>query len=232
MPGATGAAPVLVELFTSEGCSSCPSADQLLARLSAEQPVAGAEIVLLSFHVDYWNDLGWKDPFSSPLFSGRQRDYAAGAGKTGVYTPQAVVDGAEEFVGSDESRARRSIAAAAKSPKVRLPIERRPGAGPAIGLDVRVPGGAAGQVSLAIVEDGLVVAVPAGENAGSKLSHTAVVRWFKVLGQATGEGGAFATQVIPGAGWRPERLRAVAFVQDAATRAVRGVGVLAVGAAR
>jgi hypothetical protein len=229
---AAGAAPVLVELFTSEGCSSCPSADKLLARLSAEQPVAGAEIVLLAFHVDYWNDLGWKDPFSSPSFTGRQRDYATHAGQSGVYTPQAVVDGSEEFVGSDEGRARRAIVAAARAPKVRLAIERRSAPGAALALEVRVPGGAPGQVSLALVEDGIVVAVPAGENAGSKLSHTAVVRWFKGVGQAPGEGGVFPAEVPLGAGWRPERLRAVAFVQDPATRAVRGVGVLAAIGAR
>jgi hypothetical protein len=225
---AAGASPVLVELFTSEGCSSCPSADKLVARLSAEQPVAGAQIVLLSFHVDYWNDLGWKDPFSSPVFSGRQRDYAAAGGKTGVYTPQAVVDGRDEFVGSDEGRARDAIAAAARSPKARLQVARLAAAGPGVSLEVRVPAGslAPGQVALAVVEDGLQVAVPAGENAGTRLHHHAVVRWFKVLGQAGGEGGVFLARVVMGAGWRPERLRAVAFVQEPSTREIRGIGVL------
>ncbi|MBC8645642.1 MAG: DUF1223 domain-containing protein, partial [Thermoanaerobaculia bacterium] len=97
--------PVVVELFTSEGCSSCPAADALLARLVATQPVAGAEVVALSEHVDYWNRLGWADPFASKQFSQRQGDYAAASRQSRVYTPQMVVDGGAEFVGSDARRA-------------------------------------------------------------------------------------------------------------------------------
>nr|MBA2527451.1 DUF1223 domain-containing protein [Pyrinomonadaceae bacterium] len=120
LPASAEAKPIIVELFTSEGCSSCPPADEVLARLEQSPPVPGVEVIALSQHVDYWNRLGWADPFSSPQFSDRQKGYAQAFRQPRIYTPQMVVDGRAEFVGSDARRAREEIAKAAREPKAQV----------------------------------------------------------------------------------------------------------------
>lgn len=114
--------PVLIELFTSEGCSSCPPADALLEKLDESQPVSAVELIVLSEHVDYWNYIGWKDLYSSSEFSDRQRDYSGWFGRGSVYTPQMVVDGHLELVGSDEQRAILAIESAAKLQKISVAL--------------------------------------------------------------------------------------------------------------
>src|SRR5581483_8973602 len=114
--------PVLVELFTSEGCSSCPPADQLLAKLESQQPVSGVHIIALSEHVDYWDRLGWRDPFSSAQFSQRQQVYSQVLRDSGPYTPEMVVDGATGFVGSESREALQAIATAARAQKAVVQI--------------------------------------------------------------------------------------------------------------
>src|SRR6202161_975844 len=112
--------PVLIELFTSEGCSSCPPADVLLAQLDRLQPVPSADLIVLSEHVDYWDDIGWEDPYSSPQFSLRQADYAHRFRLGEPYTPQMIVDGSTQLVGSDERQAVQAIQNAAKIDKFRI----------------------------------------------------------------------------------------------------------------
>jgi len=114
--------PVLLELFTSEGCSSCPPADRLLEFIDQKQPVPGADLIVLSEHVDYWDRLGWRDPFSSPQYTARQQEYASKFSGDGVYTPQLVVDGRFGFVGSDGPEAASAIQKAMRERKIAIAI--------------------------------------------------------------------------------------------------------------
>ncbi|HSB64861.1 MAG TPA: DUF1223 domain-containing protein [Thermoanaerobaculia bacterium] len=226
--------PVLVELFTSEGCSSCPPADLALARLERTQPVAGAQIVPLSLHVDYWNRLGWADPFSSESFSARQSDYSRAWGKNRVYTPQVVVDGYVELLGSDETKARRAVEEAARRPKTAIELSRTAsGSGPALRIRVRVmppvaPGDTA-ELLLALTEDGLASDVSRGENAGRQLVHIAVVRDLAVVG-ALRPGASFETErpLHLNADWKRNALHAVAFIQERKSRKVLGVARISI----
>lgn len=191
--------PVLVELFTSEGCSSCPPADDALAELVAQQPLPGIEVVALGEHVTYWNDLGWADPFSHPQFDARQAAYGHRS-----YTPQMVVDGAAFFVGG-RSRAIEAISArrSAARLEVALKVVRTP-----TGLMVSAEAPGTAPLWLALTESGLSTAVPSGENAGHTLRHAPVVRRLE---RATR--GATVAWVLP-KGTSLDRLKVVAFVQE------------------
>ena len=174
VPAAPGATPVLVELFTSEGCSSCPAADVVATRLERTQPVAGARILVLAHHVDYWNQLGWPDPWSSSAASARQRSYAPL--KSGSYTPQAVVDGRSETVGSRQSALETMIAESAKTTHVSVAIDVAAAGSQLHDVTVRTTPPPDTDLLLAVVQDRGKVAVPAGENAGRTLEHTSIVR--------------------------------------------------------
>ena len=224
-------APILVELFTSEGCSSCPSADKLLADLVATQPVDGAEIIALEEHVDYWDRIGWKDPFSSAQFTQRQTGYSARFHLDSVYTPQAVVDGQREFVGSDKGEAVRAIMEAAARPKasveLRVTSEDLRQVRLSVSVDKLPDRNDAARVVLAITEDDLKVYVNSGENAGRSLVHHGVVRGLLTPGKIQGKT-AFTTQVaVPlDPRWRRRHLRLVAFVQSETNSRIAGVGTV------
>jgi hypothetical protein len=225
--------PVLVELFTSEGCSSCPSADQALAQLQKDQPIANVEIIPLSEHVDYWNYIGWTDPFSSSAFSERQRGYARAFRLDSTYTPQMVVNGQAEFVGSDRSRAESAIVKAASAAHANVQIKVVTNTATSADLQVRVddlPGvrqGDNANVLLAITEDNLRSNVARGENSGRRLTHTAVVRQLRVIGtaQTSHPFNASATASLDGV-WKRNDLSAVVFVQERTSGRVLGAGIV------
>ena len=235
MQTTTARVPVLVELFTSEGCSSCPPADQLLAQLEQTQPIAGAEVIALSEHVDYWNRLGWTDPYSSPAFSLRQSEYARALGVEDVYTPQMIVDGRAQFTGSNQTRARDAITSASREPKALITINRisEDARKASIELDVSVStlDGTANEaeVLMAIAESGLSSSVARGENKGRNLSHIAVVRKLASLGKidlSKGAGFNARQSVRIEKSWKRENLKAVVFVQERKSKQVRGVAAI------
>lgn len=176
--------PVLVELFTSEGCSDCPPADAFLEKLD-QQPFAVTEMIVLSEHVDYWNHDGWKDPYSAHFFSERQAAYARQFSLSTVYTPQMIVDGSSEFVGSNQSAASKAFAKAAVAPKIDIRLSSM-SIDSTNNLSAHIE--TAAEVSqkadmyLAVALNHAESQVSAGENAGRKLSHTAVARLIAKVG--------------------------------------------------
>jgi hypothetical protein len=220
--------PVLVELFTSEGCSSCPPADALLAKLVREQPIASAQIVALSLHVDYWDHQGWKDPFSSKALTLRQQAYSRIFGEDRLYTPQMVVDGREEFTGSDEAAARRVVTGAAARPHLPIRLDARL-SGATVRLSIDLPAAPADaepiDVMIAITEDDLTSIVRRGENGGRTLTHVAVVRKLESLGSLERETFVADGQMTLDRAWKAPKVRAVAWLQGRKTRHVYGTAV-------
>lgn len=218
--------PIVVELFTSEGCSSCPPADAFLSRLESLQPVPDAEIIAIEEHVDYWDQLGWRDPFSSADWTERQRKYAGVLGNGNIYTPQMIVNGSVEFVGSREQSGKGAIDQAARHKTIPLTVTAvaTPGKRSAE-ITVQVAQPAVDQstgesdVWLAITETGLQSAVTRGENAGKDLRHASVLRKLQKLGPATPKNGppaavTLTAKVALDSSWRRENLHAVAFLQE------------------
>ncbi|HZU52484.1 MAG TPA: DUF1223 domain-containing protein [Holophagaceae bacterium] len=212
--------PVLVELFTSEGCSSCPPSDEVLRQLEAQSP-PGVEVIALGLHVDYWDHLGWKDRFSDAAFTARQTVYAHAFHQSSVYTPEMVVDGRVGFVGSTEGTVLEVIREAAKQPTVPIELKVNDGA-----LNIHLPDLSALQGAklwLAITEDGLSSVVQSGENGGRRLLHAAVTRRLQALGIPRD---ATLPLEFPSA-WHRHHLHAVVFAQDEASLVILGAASIA-----
>lgn len=224
--------PVVVELFTSEGCSDCPPADTLLKNLSEKQPLNGIEILALEEHVDYWNSPQWVDPFSSADFSVRQQQYAATLHAGDVYTPQMVVDGSSQFVGSRTREATDQIRWAAARNNGRLLLTSVPGQKEharsfELGLD---PSSASLNSSplelwVAVTEKGLSSKVSGGENSGEMLQHAPVVRLLhKQLSVTLPLTNPVSFSVNLQRSWNPANLTVVAFLADPKSHQIQAAG--------
>ena len=228
---------VVVELFTSEGCSSCPPADQVLSRLEfprfgnagrSKQVVVvdpGVQVITLGEHVDYWDSLGWKDRFSSPLFSARQQDYGKAFHLESVYTPQIVINGEKEVLGSDARAVQEAIGEAWRKPLARVSIAMTAAQTVSFSVSKLPVGSHEADILLAVTESGLVTPVYGGENNGRQLRHAAVVRSLSSLGRLDpkrpGEYSAEA-QLNLRPDWNRANLKLVLFVQDRVNRHILG----------
>jgi hypothetical protein len=224
--------PILVELFTSEGCSSCPSADALLQKLDNFQPIPGAPLIVLSEHVDYWDHDGWKDPNSSPALTARQSAYVSELGLKTPYTPQIIVDGTAEMRLGDQDQVIKVFQAAVASPKIPVRI------GDVI-VDTANPGVLRMQIDVdsnsdkhnadvyaAVVLDRVESQVLRGENGGQHLIHVAVVQQITKIGKLK-KGQVFdeAVQLKLKTGTDPKNVRIVAFVQESGPGRILGAAL-------
>jgi hypothetical protein len=229
----SAASPVVAELFTSEGCSSCPPADALL-RVLGREPVGGVTVLVLGEHVDYWDQLGWRDRFASAAFSRRQSEYAATVfGPDKIYTPQIVIDGHLEDVGSNQDAIRAMILAAAREPKgaVTVSVTRDEGRGDIVAdVTVEFPATFAARgdadVLVAVTEDNLETDVRSGENRARRLVHSGVVRKLVAIGAVERTAPRFTgyTRVAWTASWKAADVQVVAFVQERRSRRIIGAG--------
>jgi len=222
--------PVLVELFTSEGCSSCPPADRVAIGLQTEPDL---DVIILGEHVDYWNYLGWRDPYSSSQFSSRQQDFARSLGQQSVYTPQVVVDGRYGMNGSEREAIRSAVKKASQNTKASLNITAQTSvknySSKLVTIHASCPsslGSIRTQMFVAVTENNLKSSVRSGENGGSVLEHTGVVRHLQKVGEVviSNERKQFslAVEVKIEPEWKKSNLRIVAFLQDPSTRVIRG----------
>jgi hypothetical protein len=216
-PPKLGPAPVVVELFTSQGCSSCPPADALIHDI-ANDPALRGRVIPLAFHVDYWDSLGWRDPFSSAEWTQRQARYARTMHLSSAYTPQAVVNGTREFVGSNRAALSAALEKSSnEKPRAEITLTARREANSLIAtIHAAVP--ANDDLMLAIVEDGVITKIEHGENAGRTITNDAIVR--KLVRVTPGQ----RNVTVPlDPAWR--NVSATAFVQDRASLAVGGATV-------
>ncbi len=196
----------VIELFTSEGCSSCPPADELVSKLLSENK---QDVYILSFHVDYWNRLGWKDNFSQAAFSDRQKQYSHYLSLDGVYTPQIVLNGTDQFVGSNESRLRSSLINNMKHSSD-LIIEAMKTNNSNIHVSYKISDNKPVLLNIALIQPEAVTEVKRGENGGKKLQHVNIVREFKTI-ETTANTGSLDIEI-------PTELRELPFKVTAYTQ--------------
>jgi hypothetical protein len=230
-PDVTAAKPILIELFTSEGCSSCPPDDELLQRMDASQPIPGAQLIVLSEHVDYWNHDGWKDPYSSPFSTERQAEYVQALGLKTPYTPQIIVDGAAELSGNSSALGV-TLQKAAALPKVpvRITLLEADGGSRAM-LRGRAEVEAGGEkqnagIYAVLALDHAESQVLRGENSGKHLAHVAVVQEIKKIGKLEKGNSVtedFQFKLKPG--MEPTNLRVIVFVQTSGPGKVLGAAL-------
>lgn len=227
----TGRNPVVLELFTSEGCSSCPPVDRWVERLDAAQPLPGAELIVLSEHVNYWDHQGWKDPYSSAALTERQQEYVRGLGLSGIYTPQVVLDGEVEVHPGDAHQVSEEFRRAAASERLPVQIEdARVKDGVVTGRVVVAAGSKHGDVLVAVTLDHTETDVLGGENDGRKLTNVAVVQALVKIGK-TEKGKVFDQAFqVPVTAAEGGNLRVVAVVQEGGLGPVVGAGMVKVGA--
>lgn len=223
--------PILIELFTSEGCSTCPPADLFLQALDG-QPIAGVDLIVLSEHVDYWDRQGWKDPFSSAAFSDRQGTYARQFHLRDYYTPQMVLDGCRQFSGNNVKEAEKAIAESLAQPKIAVRVSEI-SAGKNL-VRARLETGALDssfnlrsvEVYVALALNRAESQVERGENAKRRLTHTAVVKKLVKVGKIrVGEQFAQVIELKTESGADSHNLRLVAFLQDPASHRVVGASM-------
>jgi hypothetical protein len=213
--------PVLVELFTSEGCSTCPPADALLQSLDRDQDIPGAQVIVLSEHVDYWDHEGWRDPFSSPEITARQNAYAFHFSQEASYTPEAVIDGSRGINGSDQRGLTAAIQDAAQRPKLAIEIANAAMSGKTVEANVTVAAHPRTDLYAVLADDHDQSSVSKGENSGKHLEHVAVVRVMKKLGSLND---AFSGQIhvaLPNQS-QAQKMRLVIFAQEKGTGHILG----------
>jgi len=219
-PKEAGGGFAVVELFTSEGCSSCPPADALVAKVQKES--ANKPVYILAFHVDYWNRLGWKDVFSSADYTARQQQYARWLKSSEIYTPQAIVNGRTEFVGSEEGTLRKAIQAGMqKSAATPLALSDSKFGGNKASIQYQVDGSTNdASLLVALVQKNATTKVERGENEGRTLAHVQIVTKLQTI--ALGGKSSGATNIALPAGFSPEGYEVIAFVQNTSTGEITG----------
>jgi hypothetical protein len=218
---------VVVELFTSEGCSSCVPADELLVQLDRAQVggLRGAEIIAMGEHVDYWDSAQWRDRFSSALFSSRQQDYGIAFQEQNVFTPQVVVNGQTQCVGSDMNCIRRAVIEAVRAPRAEVSLHVGAGDTAAVTVQHLPPGSNGADILLGITESDLHTNISGGENRGRGAAHAAVVRSLTTLGRLEPkQSGGYTANIKLNLNqrWNRQNTKLVLLVQDRTTRRILG----------